>query len=331
MSSATLATAAQLQTLVAVAEAGSVGGAALRLGRTQSAVSHSLAELERRMRLQLVVRDHRGARLTPAGRRALARARDVLVLLESLPDDARAGDELVGRVRLATFRSVATHLLPTVHGALARLHPGVELEVDDGCHERGDVEERLLSGAADLAVAHLPVSDVLIARPLLADPYVLVAPADWSISDPVRWSEVDGRPYLELACSGARSVVERCRAAGLTAPVAMRLVEDSTVLAMVADGHGFSILPRLATHPPSPRIRVAALPVPAQRSLGVVSRPSRTFIPAVRGVRELLLDAELLRAVPVVAERVVEPAPHDFAPSRVSLPAGSTEIPTTGP
>ncbi|MEU6936597.1 LysR family transcriptional regulator, partial [Streptomyces rubiginosohelvolus] len=57
----------RLAALVAVAEAGSITRAAARLGYTAPALSQQLAKLEREAGAALLVRHHRGARLTAAG------------------------------------------------------------------------------------------------------------------------------------------------------------------------------------------------------------------------------------------------------------------------
>ncbi len=68
----------RLAALVAVAEAGSITRAAARLGYTAPALSQQLAKLEREAGTALLVRHHRGARLTAAGELLLVRARRVL-------------------------------------------------------------------------------------------------------------------------------------------------------------------------------------------------------------------------------------------------------------
>ncbi|MYQ48917.1 LysR family transcriptional regulator, partial [Streptomyces sp. SID4985] len=79
----------ELRTLVAVAEEGGFSAAAVRLGTTQSAVSHAVRGIEGKLGVVLFERGRFGARPTPAGERATAHARRVLRMLQALAADAR--------------------------------------------------------------------------------------------------------------------------------------------------------------------------------------------------------------------------------------------------
>src|SRR3954471_21070648 len=120
----------RLAALVAVAEAGSITRAAARLGYTAPALSQQLAKLEREAGSELLVRTHRGARLTAAGEVLVTHAR------RALDEMDRARLELSqlrglsgGRLRIGTFTTAGIHLLPPVLTAFRREHPEVELRV----------------------------------------------------------------------------------------------------------------------------------------------------------------------------------------------------------
>ncbi len=65
----------------------------------------------------------------------IRQASEILSLVETFREEAARPEEITGTVRLACFRSVATHLLPVALHQLAVEHPRVRLEVDDGCLE----------------------------------------------------------------------------------------------------------------------------------------------------------------------------------------------------
>lgn len=81
----------ELRVLVAVAEQGGFSAAAVTLGMTQSAVSHSVRGSERRLGAVLFDRGRSGAVPTPAGERALGYARRVLRLLEVMGSEGATG------------------------------------------------------------------------------------------------------------------------------------------------------------------------------------------------------------------------------------------------
>jgi DNA-binding transcriptional LysR family regulator len=207
----------QLKMLVAVADSGSFSAAAAELDCTQSRISHAIAELERDLGVRLLTRSRAGSVPTDSGHRVLAKARQMLRLEGSLFDAARDGRELAGQVRIACFRSVGTHLLPHALEALAQQYPGIRVDIDDSCNERNDVTDALREGRADLGVAQLPLEGELVSQPWLHDAYMLVAPASFKPAGPFAWPQLDGLPFIQLGCSGAAAILERCRAAGFSA------------------------------------------------------------------------------------------------------------------
>ena len=86
---------ALLRTFVAIVEQGSVTVAASHLHLTQSAISQQLRRLEAALQVQLLVRDHNGARITSAGERFLSGARDLLATNDRLWTEMTGG-ALVG-------------------------------------------------------------------------------------------------------------------------------------------------------------------------------------------------------------------------------------------
>ena len=122
----------QLRTFLAVAESGSVRGAAAGLVVTQAAVSASLAALQKSLAVALVVPDGRGLRLTPAGEVYARYARQVLGLLEEARlAAAAAADPDRGDLRIAAVTTAAEQIVPAILSGFRARYPrtGVRLEV----------------------------------------------------------------------------------------------------------------------------------------------------------------------------------------------------------
>jgi DNA-binding transcriptional LysR family regulator len=138
-----------LQTLVAIVESGSFASAALRIHRTQSAVSMQMRRLELIAGKPIFDRDGRRARLTPAGETLLAYARRILKLQTeafSILGDA----ELAGTVRLGTPDDYVEALLPGILMRFAADHPQVEVMLR--CEPSADLRKLVMSGELDLAL-----------------------------------------------------------------------------------------------------------------------------------------------------------------------------------
>jgi DNA-binding transcriptional LysR family regulator len=286
----------QLHMLVAVAEHGSFSAAAAELGCTQSRISHAIAELERELGSRLLARTHGGSLPTDAGQRVLDQARQMLRLEERLRACVHMDDAVAGRVRIACFRSIGTHLLPYAAEALARRHPDLVLDIDDACNDRLDVIAALRSGRADVGIAQLPVENGFVVHPYVADDYMLVVPATRGFAAPVTWDQLHGLPFIRLGCSGADAILARCRAAGLDVVAERTLGNDTSIAAMVGRGMGWSILPRLATFPEPDEVRVLPLPIPARRQFALAGSKEAMGSRGVKAVLDVLRDRRLLAA-----------------------------------
>jgi DNA-binding transcriptional LysR family regulator len=284
----------QLKMLVAVADSGSFGAAAAQLDCTQSRISHAIGELERDLGVRLLTRTRDGSSPTDVGRRVIEKARQMMRLEAGLVEAARDGRELAGQVRIACFRSVGTHLLPHALEALAQEYPGIRIDIDDGCDERGDVTHAVLQGRADIGIAQLPVEPGLVWQSYLFDNYRLVLPASARLANAGGWPDTQGLPFIQLACSGAQAILERCRGAGFVAEPGRMLSNDTSIAAMVGRGMGYSILPELSVFPKSEEVQTLALPIPARREFVVAGLAETMRSPVVKAVARFLRDKRIV-------------------------------------
>jgi len=120
------------------------------------------------------------------------------------------------------------------------------VEGDGGCVEREDVERRVREGSADLGAAHLPVGAGLSFRPFAEDDYMAIVAENYTPSKRYFWRDVERLDFIELRCSGARAMIDQCRASGMTAKLVRSFSSVSTILAQAKRGRSFSTLPRLS-------------------------------------------------------------------------------------
>lgn len=119
-----------METFVRVVETGSFSAAARALDVGQPAVSKSVAQLETRLGVRLLVRSTRGLAPTEAGQKFFERARRALEEAEEAEVDARgAGAGLTGRLRISAAVTFARlHVVPRLPTFLAD-HPGLSMSV----------------------------------------------------------------------------------------------------------------------------------------------------------------------------------------------------------
>ena len=294
----------QLEYVVAVADTGRFGRAARATAVSQPALSKQIREVEEGLGVVLFERGARVSRPTSAGRELVDRARVVLAAARDLTDPAavlRAPH--AGRVRQGALPTLAPFVLPALVAAVAEELPGVELRlVEDRTHGLG---ERLARGELDVAVVALPFP-----RPgvsvlgLYDEPFHVAVPPGHPLDDdrPALPAEVARHPLLLLG--SGHCLRDHALQACAQAPGAEAAVEASslvTLLLMVQQGLGPTIVPEMALHlvPEGVRVRRFAAPVPT-RGVGLWWRPSSPRAALYRRLGELLKAARPNRPPPAL-------------------------------
>jgi DNA-binding transcriptional LysR family regulator len=232
-----------LAALVAVADEGSFGRAAARLGYTQSTVSQQIAALERAVGGAVFDRPGgpRAVRITPLGAVVLGQGRELLARAQALStavDRFKAGD---GRIDIGTFQSVSTVILPAVVRRLRDEHPDCDIRLFE---EESDQPE---IGELDLLFYDGPIAGDVQHVKLFDDPYLLIARAGLFPDGPVALSKLDDLPMVAWPLSGDQPGMEQAIARGGARPrIVFRTEVNDTVLSMVRAGLGSAILPWLA-------------------------------------------------------------------------------------
>lgn len=287
----------QLRALVAVAEQGNFSEAALALEISQSAVSHAIAALEAELGVLLFSRGRQGAHLTPVGEQVMAHARQVLEHVEEMFKTAHLTRGLQGgQVRIASFRSVATHVLPKVIVQFQQQFPEIAVSVTDYDDYPG-VEQALREGRADVGFTLFPTSKDFETWELFQDEYLALLPTTFEPqAEQLTWEELAAYPLImhsdNVSCS--LLIQDHCAAYGHVLKVGYRVRADSTMVGMVVQGLGAAILPRLAAEPIPAGVKVYSLPVPLFRVIGVTVLADALQIPAVFAFLEMLKANRLL-------------------------------------
>jgi len=281
----------QLRALVAIADTGTFSDAALQLDLSQSAVSHAIATLEEELGVVLLSRGRQGAALTPLGEEVTAEARQTMQSLETIGQLAQQARGLQqGRVRIAGFRSVATHILPEVIQQFRSAHPNLQVRIEE-YHQARQVEQEVRQGRADIGFSYLPTPRDFDAWELMRDRYVLLLPphSDYLLGANT-WERLSQQPLiLAPPDDGCRHLIEQHFAqAHYRISPAYEVREDSTILSMVQQGLGATIMARLAAEPIPPHLTVAELPTPLERIIGVIQLSDALQPPPVYAFMETL-------------------------------------------
>jgi DNA-binding transcriptional LysR family regulator len=280
----------RLRLLAELSRRGTIAAVARTVGYTPSAVSQSLAQLEREAGVALLERDGRRVRLTPAARALVERADRVLAELDAAEHELAAQHETVhGSVVIGSFPSAAAMIVVPALKDLAARYPELATTVRE--HEPEDGIPLLRAGELDLLISE-SYDDVspaatggLEAHPLVIEPMLLVLPRGSTARSPhdlrdANW--IGGLPGTQFA-----SMVELvCRAAGFTPRIAHRADDATLHLALVEAGLGVGLLPALAC-PPRHAVRYEALEQP-RRHIAALARRGAARRPAVAAALEAM-------------------------------------------
>lgn len=272
-----------LRILQTVIECGSFSTAALQLGISQAAVSRAIAALEDELGVSLLTRGRFGAHPTLLGERVLHHARQILQARESIDREINLAKGLNGgRVRIASFRSAATHLLPPILARFSQRFPNIEVTLTEG--DPTSVEQALREGRVDIGLMPLPrSSDEFDTWEIARDEFVVLLPESaGAVSPTPTWAELSTYSFILLNYAECTSAVRNHWANwGQSFKVAFEIKEDSTIVSMVAQGLGAAILPRLAALPIPAGVQVRSLPVPLERIIGAAMLANVLHSPAV--------------------------------------------------
>lgn len=284
-----------VESLLAVAEHGSVTRASRALALTQPALTRRLQQLEEAMGAPLLQRSKRGAVLTEAGRVVVAEGRQLIERWQRMRESVRAHQSLeTGLVRLGGGATAVSFLVPSTIAEFGRLYPGVRFEV----REEGSraVEDDVSSERLELGIVTLPTrSRDFDVRPLRRDRIVLVAGAAHPLSRKrrvdVRVLQGQGLVGFESDSAIRRLIDEALRTAGVTMNVQMELRSIAAIIEMVAHTSLLAFVSHLGVQGRERELGVRIVEVRGlsiDRRLAVISKTGRALSPAARAFAALL-------------------------------------------
>lgn len=275
----------RLQVLRVLQQQQSMTAVAATLHLTPSAVSQQVRLLSQDLGVDLVQRHGRRIRLTPAAESLVAYADDLYAGWEQLVTDLRDTTSALPaqRLRLCGFSTGVAGVLGPAAARLRGSHPELLVEVSEA--DAAECHARLLTGRADVALvvpsSSGPADDRsrVEQRRLLDDPFDLLVPAGHALA---ARAAVDLAEAADEAWVGAPYGSDQHRlmeaawlAAGFRARVPHEARDWNAMVAMVGQGLGVCLLPRLAplpAHQAVVRLGLRGGPAPFRRVFVAVRR-----------------------------------------------------------
>ncbi|MGI6012758.1 MAG: LysR family transcriptional regulator [Oscillospiraceae bacterium] len=276
---------------VKVVEVGSFTKAAEELGYTQSAVSQMVHTLERELSTTLIHRSRNGIVLTPDGEEYLPYLRAVCNAGKELEEKYREMHGLQNSViRIGTFTSVSRNLLPRYIKAFKQQYPTVQFVLQQG--EYTNICQWIQDGTVDFGFVNPSAISGLHTHAFLQDEMLAVLPPDNALvkQKVVLLEEMDQQPFI-LLDEGKWSVpIEAFRERGLVPDVQYKVYDDYSIMSMVEQGLGISMLYRIVLAGCSQNVVTRPIYPPITRTISLAWRDKKMLSTASRLFLDCLLE-----------------------------------------
>jgi LysR family hydrogen peroxide-inducible transcriptional activator len=239
----------QLRYFASLARHRHFGRAADACAVSQPALSMQIRELEREIGADLVERRPSDVALTETGLEVAQRAECILAATRDLVDYARHREILSGPLKLGVIPTLAPYLLPKLLPRLQAAHSGLRLEVRET--QTDTLLDELIAGELDCALLALPVEHAEVETlSLFKDRFLLAAPVGETIPRrPLNAGDVDERRLILLEeghCLRDQALAF-CASKRRDSATALGSTSLATVMQMVANGYGVTLVPEIAT------------------------------------------------------------------------------------
>jgi LysR family hydrogen peroxide-inducible transcriptional activator len=293
-----MTTLRQLRYLTALAEHRHFGRAADACAVSQPALSMQIRELEKALGVVLVERRHGEVRLTETGLEVARRGETVLAASRDLVDFARNRSGLLtGSLSLGIIPTLAPYVLPKILPALHRQYPELRVELRET--QTKVLVDELMRGSLDVLLLALPVVEAETATmALFEDPFLLAIPK----SDPrpvaatVSTDDIDPARLILLEeghCLRDQTLAY-CRGERRDNALGLGATSLTTVMQMVANGYGITLVPEVAADVEvrDDRVKLLRFEPPAPgRKIGLAWRPTSPRKSDFAALGQLIIDA----------------------------------------
>lgn len=237
------------KTILSVCKTHSISKTASLLNYTQSAVSQTIKNYEKELGLELFIRSKNGMELKS----------DMTWIIDSLQSICNAQDQISrtaasltnldsGLIRIGTIQSISYHWLPGIMKEFSEEYPNILFQLTIGGFS--ELKAKLLENELDcIFVSEFSVPGLPF-EPLGKDELMLVTPLSHPLSShlSVSLSDINKQDFILSADGLDYETGKIFELNHITPRIRYQLNEDFTVLKMVEQGFGITILPKLLLH-----------------------------------------------------------------------------------
>lgn len=262
-----------------VVRLGSFSKAAEKFGYAQSSVSGAVKSLEEELGVSLIDRKRHGISWTADGEIYAPYFARIYMDEEALSRKAREMEGLEGlTIRIGTFTSVSRDILPPLMQKFRELYPRVSFELHQGGYT--EIRTWLEGGQIDLGFLAGHMTEGLPHDFLYEDRMLAVFPSDHpkvKEKEEISLSDFAEEPFILIDEGAESSVLKFFAGHGMEIPVAYKVSDDYSIISMVKNHLGVSILFDNVVYGYETEVAVRPLKEPIRRRVCLAYRDETTL------------------------------------------------------
>lgn len=275
-----------------VIEKESFTDAAADLGYTQSAVSQLVKALEDELSTTLIVRSRKGISLTADGKEYLPFINNIRNAYWELMEKRKEMTGLEsGIIRIGTISSVSANWLPKLMKDFKEIYPSVQFQLHQGA-EYSEIEQFIKEGTVDFGFLNPDATKDLETNPLTKDEMLAVLPMNHPLvnEETVSLIQLATESYILLEEGHLNEPLEFFKQHQLQPNIQFRVHDDYTIMAMVENGLGISVLPELVLKRVNYQLVKKKITPPVTRTISIAYKDKRILPIASRHFIDFLIE-----------------------------------------
>ncbi|WP_236639044.1 LysR family transcriptional regulator [Bacillus pumilus] len=280
----------QYKVFLTVVECGSFTKAGEKLGLTQSGVSHNIAKLESELGVVLLRRNRNGLSLTDAGERVMPHIRQIIHHASLLEQEAALIQGMeVGSIKIGTFSSFSSKMLPQLIHRFTKGYPNIQVELYEGGYE--EIEDWIASGTVDVGFLTQP-SREFETVPLFQDELVVLMQENhrFHTKKVIEVDSLHDESFIMPKAGCDLLIKKLLKERGVKPQVLFEIGDNNTLISMVQEGLGVTIIPTLILPPQMSHTKVIRLETSVYREINLAFKSFKVASPSAKRWIEVVKD-----------------------------------------
>lgn len=273
----------EYELLLDLAETKNITRTAERLGYSQPGASHILKKIEEELGFPVIFREKYGVTLTPAAELLLPTMRELMRIQERLEQTIYSIKGLeYGKMTIGAYSSVSIHLLPMILREFKEFHPNLIIDIREGGAE--NILSWIDSNEIDFAFISRPYARTMDFFSYGKDPLVAVLPEGYALDHKRNFpmESFEGQPFILSADGNDFDIHNALECSGITPKYNYSVLDDHTILSMVENKLGLSILTQLICTGYHYKVECIPVDPPYYRDMGIGMKSYKKLSPAAK-------------------------------------------------